>query len=115
MPVLVERLRATEGRRRELIALLERDAARVTRASWREIERRMRKSLADWRLVAHRRRRDARQAFRQLLTKPIRFTPFVRARLSCDSVRGPVGLAAVFSGVVTKVASPTGFEPVFWP
>jgi len=48
VPVIVERLRTTEAKRRELVAQLEK--ARETRQAppWREIERRVRQSLADW-------------------------------------------------------------------
>ena len=108
VPVLVERLRATERRRSELIASLE-----ARQPAWREIERRVRKSLTDWRSLLTGDVAQTRQGFRQLLTAPIQFTPFVERGRRGLRFEGRVGLEAVLGGeVVTKVASPTGFEPV---
>ena len=67
VPVLVERLRATERRRGELIASLEARQPR-RQPAWREIERRVRKSLTDWRSLLTGDVAQARQGFRQLLT-----------------------------------------------
>ena len=49
----------------------------------------------------------ARQGFRQLLTNPIVFTPFVDQRgFRAIRFEGRLELEAVFGGVVTKLASP---------
>ena len=51
----------------------------------------------------------ARQALRQLLPAPIRFTPFIDEQgFGAIRFRGRWGLEAVFGGVVPKMASPTG-------
>jgi site-specific DNA recombinase len=114
VPILAERLRATEARRRELTAALQAQPAVVS--SWRDIERRVRQSLTDWRLLLLGDVAQARQAFRQLLATPIAFTPFVERGRRGVRFEGRIGLEAIFGGeVVTKLASPTGFEPVFWP
>ena len=111
-PVLVERLKVTEQRRRELAASLEAEQTR-RRPAWREIERRARRSLADWRALLTGDVVRARAAFRQLLTEPITFTPYHENGRRGLRFEGRVGLEAVLGGeVVTKLASPTGFEPV---
>jgi hypothetical protein len=54
---------------------------------------------------------QARQGFRQLLTTPIVFTPFVAGGRRGIRFEGRIGLAAVLGGeVVTKLASPTGSD-----
>ena len=89
----------------------------TTSAAWREIERRVRHSLTAWRDTLAGDMAEARQGSGNYLTGPILFTPFVddRGRRGL-AFEGRVGLEAILSGtVVTKLASPTGFEPVFWP
>ena len=49
IPMLVERLRTTEAKRRALVAELERARATAPTPSWQKIERQMRKGLTDWR------------------------------------------------------------------
>jgi hypothetical protein len=64
-------------------------------------------SLADWRSLLTGDVARAREAFRQLLTTPIRFTPFVDKKgFHALRFEGRVGLDAVFGGVVTQMASP---------
>lgn len=116
-PALLRRLEETERRRLDLTSRLQMSAAPGTLPAWRDVERRVRESLIDWRStllgddVA-----GARQAFRQLLTTPIVCTPFVQGSRRTLTFEGKVGLEAVFGGdLVTKLASPPGFEPGFWP
>jgi site-specific DNA recombinase len=116
VPVLVERLRTTEMKRREVVGQLEQAHTAARPPSWREIERRIRGSLRDWRSLLIGDVSQARQGFRELLTTPIRFTPCVERGFRAIRFEGRLGLAAVFGGqMVTNLASPTGFEPVFWP
>ena len=107
VPVLVERLRATEDRRRKLTAAL---TARQTRRApaWTEIERRVRRSLTDWRALITGDVAQARQGFRQLLTTPILFTPFVENGRRGVRFEGRIGADALLAGEVTKLASPRG-------
>ena len=108
VPLLVDRLQATERRRRDLIASLEARQGR-RQPVWRDIERRVRHSLTDWRSLLTGDVAQARKGFRQLLTGPIMFTPFVERGRRGLRFEGRVGLEAVLGGeVVTKVASPTG-------
>ena len=105
VPLLVDRLQATERRRRDLVALLEARQGR-RQPVWRDIERRVRHSLADWRSLLTGDVAQARKGFRQLLTGPIMFTPFVERGRRGLRFEGRVGLDAVLGGeVVTKVAS----------
>ena len=114
-PVLVERMKATERRRRDLTASLEAQQGH-RRPPWREIERRVRRSLTDWRGLLTGDVAQARSAFRQLLTSPIQFTPFNERGRRGLRFEGRVGLDAILGGeVVTKLASPTGIEPVSQP
>jgi hypothetical protein len=101
-PALVARLRATEARRRELRAQLERLRTPLSRPAWRELEQRMRQRLTDWRsLLTGDDVVQARQGFRQLLAAPIQFTPFVDERgYRAIRFEGRWGLEAVFGGVV---------------
>jgi hypothetical protein len=69
VPVLVERLKETESKRRQLAALVEQHAKRRQAPPWREIERRVRQSLTEWCSLITGDVAQARQAFRQLLTK----------------------------------------------
>jgi hypothetical protein len=106
-PVLIQRLKTTEAKRRELAAALATTTHQAP--AWREIERRVRQSLTDWRSLIQGDVAQARQAFRQLLTTPIAFTPFVERGRRGIRFEGRIGLAAVRGGeVVTKLASPTG-------
>ena len=107
IPALVERLRTTERKRRALVADLERAREAAPAPLWRAIERRMRSGLADWRSRLTGEVADVRESFRQLLTTPIRFTPFVdQKRFQAIRFEGRWGLEAVFAGVVTQMASP---------
>jgi hypothetical protein len=55
---------------------------------------------------------QARQGFRQLLSGPILFTPFIERGYRAIRFEGRMGLDAVFGGnLLTKMASPAGFEP----
>jgi hypothetical protein len=117
VPAIVDRLRTTESRRRELVARLEALQTR-TAPAWSEIERRLRQSLTDWRSLLEGDVGKVRTAFRQLLTTPIMVTPFVRGKRRGVRFEGRIGLLGVLGGeLVTKVASPTGtgvsYDPVF--
>jgi hypothetical protein len=113
VPVLVERLKATEAKRRELVSSLDGATAR-TRPAWREIERRMRRGLANWRSLLTGDVPQVRNRFRELLTGPIIFTPFIKDGRKGIRFEGRVGLAAILGGeLVTNVASPTGADDLW--
>ena len=112
LPVLMAKLEATERRRLELAALLDPRTTAAQPPSWREIERRVRQSLTDWRAmllgdVAH-----ARDAFRKLLAGAICFTPFDAENGRGVRFDGRIGLEAVLGGsVVTVGMTRAGIEP----
>jgi hypothetical protein len=111
IPILMERLRTTEVKRRELVAQHEGSRKPSSAPSLRDIERRMRKGFTDLRSLLTGDVAEARQGFRQLLASPIVFTPFVERGYRAIRFDGRLGLGAVFSGVVTKLASPM---PASW-
>jgi hypothetical protein len=109
VPAVVQRLRATEDRRCALLAQLEPQQA-TQAPRWREIERRVRQSLADWRSLLSGDVSEVRAGFRRLLTTPIALTPFVENGRRGVRWEGRIGLRAIFGGdMVTSLASPTGF------
>jgi hypothetical protein len=100
VPVLVERLRTTEAKRRELLTQIDRTRSTSSAPSWREMERRIRGGLTDWRSLLTGDVAKARQGFRQLLSTPIRFTPCVERGFRAIRFEGRLGLEAVFGGLV---------------
>jgi DNA invertase Pin-like site-specific DNA recombinase len=111
--VLVEKLRETERRRAELLTRLKQIDTAAQRPVWREIERDVRRHLADWGTLLRSDVAQARGAFRRLLTAPIRFTPGEERGHRALRFEGQCDFEAAFGGVVTRATSPTGFEPVF--
>jgi hypothetical protein len=105
IPALVDR------KRLDLVGQLKRVQAGSQRPAWREIEASVRRQLADWRSLLTSDVSKSRQAFRQLLTMPIKFTPFVERGYRGVRFEGRCDLDAVFGGVVTKGSSPTGGLP----
>ena len=87
------------------------------RPAWRDIESRIRRSITEWRSLLMGDVAQARQAFREGLTTPFLFTPFIERGYRAIRFERRIGLASLFGGavVVTEMASLTGFEPVFWP
>ena len=118
--VLLERLRAAQERRSQFesqLAAQPRIAAPMVAG---DLEQRLRVKLADWRELLTRNVESGREVLQALLVSPLRFTPIVEARRRAYAFEGSIGLARLVSGVIelptlTRMASPTGFEPVFWP
>ena len=108
---LVERLRTTDERRREVAALIEQARRPVPQVSWRDVERRMRQNLKDWRSRLCADVTKAREAFRTLVTSPIVFTPCIVRGYRALRFEGRWSSDAVFGKVLTNLASPPGFEP----
>ena len=80
--------------------------------AWRDIERRVNQVLRDLRGLFTGDVTQAREGLRQLLTTPILFTPIVEEGRRGLRFKGTGALGALISGgVVTKMASPEGFEP----
>jgi len=107
VPALMQRLNASQRKRRELLAELA-STSGGSAPRWDDLERRMRCNLTGWRARFEGATAEARQGFRELLTAPILFEPCVVRGYRAIRFTGRVGLEGVFgSELVTKVASPT--------
>ena len=118
--MLVDRLSAAQARRLDLEDKMAAAHEIVAPAVGPGLEQRLRTKLADWRGLLRRNVDCGREVLRALLVVPLRFTPIIEGRRRAYQFDGLVGLARLVSGVIelptlTGVASPTGFEPVFWP
>jgi DNA invertase Pin-like site-specific DNA recombinase len=118
----IEALLAQLEPRQARVAAIERELgaseAPAPRIDLRALETRLRARLADWRGLLRRNIAEGRDVLRALLAGPLTFTPIVEERRRGYAFSGAVALDRLLSGVVelpTKMASPTGFEPVFWP
>jgi site-specific DNA recombinase len=103
-------------RRRETVAatIAARTRGRTVGYDRRRAERLAGDYLRRWRTLLTKHVSDARQALREVLEGPMRFTPEGKTY----RFEGQVTFAQLFAGVVDLpplLASPTGFEPVFWP
>ena len=105
--LLVE-LKASEGRRAELIASIESaDAVDVRRLDRKGIERTVRQQLTAWRSLLTTNVADGRQLLRQVLVGPLRFTPEDQTY----RFEGEAAIGRLLTGVAELapfLASPTG-------
>ena len=118
--VLIDRLRAAQTRRLELEGQLSAQQTISRPAVGGDLEGRLRAKLADWRGLLTRNVETGRDVLRALLVGPLRFTPIIDERRRAYAFEGAIALHRLVAGVIelptlTRVASPTGFEPVFWP
>ena len=60
---------------------------------------------------------QARQVLKKLLSGPIQFTAHRENGARWYAFRAPIAVGRIINGLAcaNMVASPTGFEPVFWP
>ena len=116
---LVAAIRVRENERaqheRELEAL--RRLGLTTSVDKVTLERDLRRRLGEWRALLRRHVPQARQIIKKLLAAPLRFTPVTENGARYYEFTAQIALGRVFSGIADAiwVASPTGFEPVFWP
>jgi len=76
----------------------------------------VRRRLTDWRAILSEETGQARQMLRTLLEGRLVFTPRPEAQAVEFVGQGDFGrLFAGLAPLLQAVASPTGFEPVFWP
>ena len=113
---LVQAIREHERRQRDLrgeLANLERP--RVVPLDVKQLQTTLLEKAQEWQALLRKHAPIARQMIRKLIAGRIVFTPDLEARRYTFTVPGT--LANFFSGVVgpQALASPTGFEPVFWP
>ena len=119
LQTLVQAIRDREAQRDTLttqIASLT-GAERAAKVDWKTVEQQLRAKLDEWRQLLGRHVPQARQVLKKLLLGPIVFTPHREATERYYSFRASVNLRKLLTGIAcaNMVASPTGFEPVFWP
>ena len=119
VPALVAALKDRERQRNELRLRLT-GAQRVVSAgqgSADGLEARLRGKLAEWTEVLHRQIPQARQALKKLLCGSLMFAPKTAGKTRDYEITGEGTVERILAGVAHPfmVASPTGFEPVFWP
>ena len=113
---LVQAMKDRERRQdvvqRELTAL---ERPRSRPADAHALKAQLRERLAEWRGLLRKHVPVARQMVRKLIEDRIVFTPRPETRSYRFTIPGDV--SRFFCGLVCPqgVASPTGFEPVFWP
>jgi site-specific DNA recombinase len=113
---LIQAIRDQERRHERLRAeLSELDRPRVVPLNIAQLKARLREKSEEWRALLRKHAPIARQMVRKLVEGRIVFTPDRQAGRYRFSMPGT--LAIFFSGIVCPqaMASPTGFEPVFWP
>ena len=113
---LVQAIRDQERRHQTLRAeLADLDRPRVVPLSVGHLKAMLQTKADEWRGLLRKHAPIARQMVRKLVEGRIVFTPDPEARRYTFLAMGT--LANFFSGIVCPqaVASPTGFEPVFWP
>ena len=111
---LLGRLKQRQAERDALDAELERVDEPV-KVDPRLLERAVRTCLDDWRGLLARQTRHGRDFLRTVLTGPIAFTPLMGAEGKAYQFEGEASIGQLLTGVIqlpTKLASPTGFEPV---
>jgi site-specific DNA recombinase len=111
---LLAAIRESETRRAELrqqIAALD-GASRALKLDAEEVRATLRSYLADYRKLLRGHVPQMQQILRRLIVGKLTFTP----KLNGDyEFAGRGTVRPLLKGVIRKLASPTGFEPVFWP
>jgi site-specific DNA recombinase len=112
---LLDALKSRQVRRDELTAaLVARESFDVQRFDRKAIQAKVEEHVNSWRALLTNHVEDGRRLLREVLAGPLRFTPERKAyRFEGEAAIGR--LFAGVAGVAPFLASPTGFEPVFWP
>ena len=71
--------------------------------------------VAEWRALLRKHVEQGQQLLRRLIVGRLTLMPQRDSEGRYYRFTGSGSLARLFAGVVQNVASPTGFEPVFWP
>jgi hypothetical protein len=120
LSTIIQAIREREGHRdilRRRVANLD-AAARASQFDPETVERALHAKLADWRGLLRKHVPQARQILRKLLGKNrLQFKPYRNGRDRGYEFTAQLSIGALLAGIAcaTMVASPTGFEPVFWP
>jgi site-specific DNA recombinase len=112
---LLEALKGRQRRHDELTtAIAARESFQLRRFDRKAIEAKINDYVKGWRALLTKRVEDGRQLLREVLAGPLRFTPEGKTyRFEGEAAIGR--MLAGIAGVAPFLASPTGFEPVFWP
>jgi DNA invertase Pin-like site-specific DNA recombinase len=112
LEILVERLKAVEARRQEILTLLGETDDAAAAQSWQDIEAQIRTRLVDYRaILAGSQAPTARPLLSQLLATPITLTPFTDAKgFRAVRFEMKIGMHAIF-GEVTNGPFPTQSTP----
>ena len=117
MESVVAALKARQGHQQELRETITAASTIRPRLDRNAVERQVRKRLTQWRALLAADTQEGRQLFREVLAGPIGFTPEKGITL-VYRFEGEVQVGHLFAGIAGLapfMASPTGFEPVFWP
>ncbi len=87
------------------------------RVDRRAIQRACRERLANWRGLLERQGAGAREVVQSVLDDRIIFRPTMVGESAGYEIEAKLAYGRVFLGFLQseRMASPTGFEPVFWP
>jgi site-specific DNA recombinase len=115
LPTVIAALKARQARQDDLQRAIAASAVtHVSRINRRALERQVRERLTRWTSMLTGHVEEGRALFREMLVGPIKFTP-EGDHYRFEGVAAMDRLFAGVAGVTPFVASPTGFEPVFWP
>ena len=101
-----------------VLAVKEREAGRASRFNPTAVEGELRKKLTEWSTVMRKHAPLARQVLKKLLAARSSLRRTARTARATTSSPRPShsgGFSPDYCRAVHMVASPTGFEPVFWP
>jgi hypothetical protein len=131
MDPLLEKLKAEETRKKDLIAELEKLTRQTDVATLDEahLKRELRMRMADAKSLLDRQRSEARQILRKLLDRPLQFEVFETDGQKGYQVSGQGSYLSLLPGSLAfpaaekhslalrdpQLVSPTGFEPVLLP
>ena len=119
VPALVAAVREADRRRLELKDATEslRTAAAFTTATAAGYERQVLEKLGEWRAVLREAPQKARSILRLLFVDRLELKPTEADGGRLYAYRGRFTIGGLFEGLMCphSLASPTGFEPVFWP
>jgi len=118
VPMLVERMKAADLRRQELMADLQSAEGRTTGStSWSDVEKSVRKNLSTWTTQMAAKTAHARDFFRQAITGPIVLRPVTDGGQTAIRFEGQLALSVLFGGAVTAERSSSrtsvDYTPVF--
>jgi hypothetical protein len=118
MSSVLAAIREREERREAIVARLAamEHVSRLPKLDRRTLRADLQRRIADWRAPLSKHVAQARQVLRKVLAEQLTVTPEAVADRYA-AITGDGTLTKILAGIVVPkgMASPTGFEPVFWP